>query len=239
MYTLNQIVVRKNNADLKSSIKVLLSLFVMLEQDYEALLYYSDNIEEDSIDRTIVDLPSKHKTIDFAIIESLWFQIIIKSCSFLDEWDRFLGVKNEPEHNHRVKLIKKIVSPARKAINTWKDLKRFRNEVVAHNFRGKDYIVTIEKMGEYNCPRSIPEMYFLISFISRMVRVLASAYQKETNDIVNLSHSNIVSSANDNNEQLKFLNDKLIEVDEKISNEIFSIARHDIMMSIVKMNTDK
>ena len=115
------------NTDLKSSINVLLVLFIMIEQNLEALIYYEDNIQEASIDRSVTSFAEKHEVIDFAITESLWFRIITLSCSFLDEWDRILAVKYEIEYRRKLLLIKKVLKPARRAISYWKDLKGMFN----------------------------------------------------------------------------------------------------------------
>lgn len=223
-----------SKTSLKSSIKVLLTLHVMLDQDYQALVYYSENIEEDSLDRTKNNIPLKDEIIDSTIIDSLWFQIIIKSCSFIDEWDRFLGVKNESEHIERLRLIKSVASPARKAINFWKELKKFRNEITAHNFRDKQNVVKIDDIGNYDCPQNLRELSFLIAFISRMINILCKNFEEEIPEII-YSFSEVVNStvnskeanlkSNKKLEELKIL---LTQVDENISERIWNIPRYDL-----------
>lgn len=225
--------------DLYSSIKVLLSLFIMLEQDFDALVYYQDHIEEASLDRSKINLPEKHETIDYAIIESLWFQIIIKSCSFLDEWDKFLGVQNEPDHIPRLRLIKKVVSPARKAIGSWKDLKKFRNEITAHNFRDKEHTVTIENISEYDCPQTTADMFYLIGFLARMVSVLTHCFPEYLTKVKALAHAGHFGSGHQIDHKLEFLKDKLKDVDELISENTFEIARFDIFNSIDRQMNEK
>jgi len=223
----------EENTKLESSIKVLLILFVNLEQNFEALIFYSDNIAEDSIDRNETSIPNKSETIDSTIIDALWFQITIKSCSFLDEWDKFLGVKNEPTLVPKLKLIKSIVKPARKAINTWTELKEFRNEIVAHNFRKKkEQLVMIDQMGDYDCPQTIGEMYFLICFIDRMIRVLTKNFPKEVEVVIEQARLATLKPANDIGDKLKELNEKLISIDEAISKEIFAIHKYDFLKGL-------
>lgn len=223
---------KQGNTNLQSSIKVLLTLFVMLEQDYKALVYYSDNVEEDSPNRLKTNLPEKENIIDFAITEALWFQIIIKSCSFLDEWDKFLGVKNEQEHINRLILIKRTVAPARKAINSWKELRKFRNEITAHNFRGKDHRVTIDEISQYKCPQSIDEIYFLICFIQRMIAVLTHVFPNETQNIVNVTHANTLNISPISESRLRELRQYLLDIDEKLSESVFDIFRHDLLETL-------
>ncbi|BFP43236.1 hypothetical protein FGF1_40810 [Flavobacteriaceae bacterium GF1] len=213
----------------------------MVNQDYEALEYYSDNLHESILDRSKVSIADKDEIIDSTIIDSLWFQIILKSCSFLDEWDKFLGVKNEPEYKERLLLIKKIVAPAKKAVNIWSDMRRFRNQIIAHNFRDKNFSVTLDNMGDYDCPNTRGEIYFLISFLNRMINVLQANFSSEIPDIVNDSYSNVMrQKENSENHQLektkrlKILEQKLQEVDNSIANNIWAIPRNDIRQSVYK-----
>ena len=229
-----------SKTSLKSSIKVLLTLHVMLDQDYQALVYYSENLEEDYIDKTKYNIPLKDEIIDSTIIDSLWFQIIIKSCSFIDEWDRFLGVKNESEYIEKLRIIKSVASPARKAIGFWKELKKFRNEITAHNFRDKEHVVKIDDIGKYDCPQNLRELFFLIAFISRLINILCKNFQEEIPEIIH-SFSEVVKSTNNNedsnlksDEKFEKLKNLLIKVDEDISERIWNIPRYDIRNEINK-----
>lgn len=203
----------------------------MIDQDYQALIYYSENLEEDSLDRNNNTIPLKDDIIDSTINDSLWFQIIIKSCSFIDEWDRFLGVKNESEYIEKLKLIKSVASPARRAINFWKDLKKFRNEITAHNFRDNKGVVKIDNIGDYNCPQNLRELSFLICFIERMIKILCANFPEEIPEIINSFSEVIKSSTNISQENIlasdnKFVNLKnlLNNVDEKISKKFSELS---------------
>lgn len=207
----------------------------MIEQDYEALVYYSNNLEEEVLDRKRTNIALKHETIDFAIIEALWFQIIIKACSFLDEWDNFLGVLNEDKYKARLKLIKQVVSPARRAFKHWKEIRKFRNEITAHNFRDKKHVVTIDKISEYNCPQSVEELYYLVSFLSRMIHVLTSNFPSEIQWVASSasaeSFNGTTQHTSDNLTELKNL---LSEIDNVISERVWDIPRFDILDGIKK-----
>lgn len=228
------------NTSLESSIRILLSLCAMVGQDLEALVYYGKYVDEESLDRTKINLPPKDETLDYAVLDSIWFQIIIRSCAFLDEWDKFLGVLNEPEYSDRLMLIKKVVAPAKKAINKWKELRKFRNEITAHNFRGKEKIVTIDQMGQYDCPQSETELYYLVSFIDRMTRVLVAAFPKEYELALESSKKMVKKKQKDISEnRLKELKQSLIEVDDQISNRVFDIYRYDFLQNLSTALSDK
>lgn len=106
----------------EESIRILLNLYVTIEQNYQAFVFYEEYLSEESLKSE--SIPSrKEYSIDEAIIESLWFQIILKACSFLEEWDDFLAVRTNQEDRNKLILIKKVVSPARKQIINGKTLK--------------------------------------------------------------------------------------------------------------------
>lgn len=222
----------KHNTDLKSSLKVLMTLYVMIQQEFEALIYYSDNISEDNLNRNVIPLAPKNEVLDTTIIDSLRFSIVLKACSFLEEWDQFLGVRNEPEIIERLKLIKRTVTKARRALNYWKDLKSFRNEIIAHNFRGKGNEVKIDMLVEYDCPQTVPELYFLTAFMNRMINVLAGYFKEQAIEIVSDFENIKFKGKTIEDEEIEKLKNILNEIDESISIEVFSIARYDIIQGI-------
>lgn len=223
-----------NNTDLKSSIKILMILYVMIAQDFESLIYYIKNESRHISDKEGNILPND-ATIDSTIIDALRFSIILKSCSFIDEWDRFLGIKNEDEVISRVKLIKGVVSKVRRELNHWRDLRDFRNEIIVHNFRGKNNMVTIDMMSDYNCPQTIPELYYLASLIERMISVLTANYSDITNEIVE-KFGDMTSKQKSSSFDIDFkeMESKLQIIDEEISNNIFNIFKYDLYSELGK-----
>jgi hypothetical protein len=222
-----------NEISLYSSIKVLITLQVMMNQDFEALIYYLKNISNDVIRNTHNGISKKEDYLDTTVIDALRFSIVLKACSFIDEWDSFLGVRNELEQKNRIELIKKSVSKARRALNQWKDLRSFRNEIIAHNFRNKNNEITIDMMGEYNCPQTISELYFLIAIIERMNSVLSACYKDIVNGIVS-DFACILEKRQFYSNHFDFgdIQSKLLEIDEEISENVFTIIRYDFVSNI-------
>jgi hypothetical protein len=206
----------------------------MINQDFEALIFHIRNQSEDTSNADEVTL-SQNEIIKTTIIDALRFSIVLKSCSFIDEWDGFLGVRNENELKSRIELIKRTVTKARREINNWKDLRAFRNEIIAHNFRGKNNIVTIDMMGDYDCPQSIPELYYLVALIERLIRVLTACYSDISNEIVK-NFGNIIARQKypSSDADIKIFESKLQEIDNEISDNVFSIYRHDIDFELAK-----
>lgn len=223
----------EKSTEIQKSLTILLSLFVMIEQNYEALVYYESFLSCDTNTYKSSNLPDKRELyIDEAIIESVWFQIILKACSFIDEWDNFLGIRTELEAKYKIQLIKRVVKPARKAIEKWTGLKSFRNEIIAHNFRDTKGNFRLMLINEYNCPKTTEELSYLIKFLHRMTSVLSCNFPMETNRILEglddtmlkkmeIKENLVTNSFNNLEESLKI-------IDNYISEEIFTIPRYDL-----------
>lgn len=211
--------------ELEKSLSVLLSLYVMIEQNYDALTYYEDIFSNNSEVFNNLGLPDKKELfVDEAINESLWFQIILKTCSFLEEWDKILGIITETEYKTKIRIIKRVVKPARKAIDNWKGIKSFRNEIIAHNFRNSKGEFKLHEIATYDCPQTNEELLYVVTFLNRMIQVLSFNLPIETQTIVNsmgkIYQESTISSSNDDSKYLK-LKEILKRVDEQISIEIF------------------
>jgi hypothetical protein len=103
--------------------------------------------------------------------------IIIKACSFLDEYNKGLAPLNYPEYSDRIKLIKTILKPATKRINKWSDLRNYRNDIIAHNLKkGTDYILNDNNKVEYNIPHTDNEMFLLCELIFMMTREIHNQF---------------------------------------------------------------
>tara|TARA_B110000908_G_C10259523_1_gene458126 strand:+ start:3582 stop:3965 length:384 start_codon:yes stop_codon:yes gene_type:complete len=64
-------------------------------------------------------------------------QLIILACSYLDEYEQQLTPIKHPEHIDSILSFKKVTKPAIDRIKKWKDLKKYRNQITAHNYRIK------------------------------------------------------------------------------------------------------
>lgn len=221
----------------QESIRILLSLYVTLLQNFQALIYYEKYLSEESENLNKIDLPSRNEDcIDEAIYESLWFQIILKACSFLEEWDGFLAVKTNEEDQNKLLLIKKAVAPARKEINKWKDLKKFRNEIIAHNLRNNQKQFSLDDLEKYDCPNTNYELYYLVAFLERMAMVVSKNYPNETHNIISLAENAVAHSKRSSEGKIpeKELKKAYNQMNKNIDNNIWSIVRFDI----IKANYD-
>ena len=103
------------------------------------------------------------------IYEALYYQILLKTCAYIDEWNNIFGVKTEEVDKTTIINVKKIARPAYKNISDWKHLKIFRNQVIAHNHRdnygNNIYINQIQ----YHSPQTISEIYLLVLSLTKMM----------------------------------------------------------------------
>ena len=236
----------KNNREetkLESSITILLSLYIMIEQNYTAMVYYMENIDETSENRRKLLIPPKRDLfVDEAITESLFFQIILKICSFIEEWDTCLGVLNEDRYLNKLILIKKVVKPATEAFKNWKDIRKFRNEIIAHNFRkNKSNNITLFDINKYDIPQSAHELSVIVSILDRMLRVLIFnfpiVYKKACNETLDRLLNE--PKFDKTKESAKDWDKVITEIDLRISDNIWSIVKFDMIESLVRQIRSK
>ena len=162
---------------LEESIGILMSLYSSLDQKIQSLIYYEDYLTDDSTIFQKSNIPSKEQEpIDTTIVDALRFQFLIEVCSFLDEWDNFTGVKTNSEFESKIKNIKQVVKSARKGIKYFSDIKKFRNEVLAHNYRDSKKEFSLNKIAYYNIPNSISEMALVLYSLKRMLDILIANF---------------------------------------------------------------
>ena len=94
---------------------------------------------------------------------SLQSTILIKACSFIEEFATF---KSLTKAVAGIDDFRTRVKPIQKQIDSWVDLKEFRNVVLSHNYRntkksGINFFLQGERV--YNIPSSPPSMKLLTS----------------------------------------------------------------------------
>jgi hypothetical protein len=123
----------------------------------------------------------KSDSVIFSIITS---QIIITTCSYLDEWEVLGNLIKEGE-SHRILTLRKIVKPAISRINKWTDMRQFRNNIIAHNHRIKkenNSFAILNIPRKLNCPNSFYDYILLMGCIFITKNVLLRMFQKEYNE---------------------------------------------------------
>lgn len=96
---------------------------------------------------------------------------------------------SEPQYQLRIAEIKKIAKPAYKEISKWKDLKAYRNNMIAHNLRidGKDFSFKI--LGKYNSPRTYRDIVLLRKHLTIINSLIQAEFEHEIIKIDDLINS--------------------------------------------------
>ncbi|WPU92495.1 hypothetical protein SNE25_24515 [Mucilaginibacter sabulilitoris] len=166
------------------SVLTLWSLFVLIDQHFTALFTYRNLI--DNID----DLETEENISLDTIREALIYQILLKTCAFTDEWDQHLGLKTEPEYFDEIVRLKKVLRPARRILERWKGLRKFRNHAIAHNHRDeKGNHIYLGNTRFYHTPETIGDLAYLIFALEKMVKILAGAFPAQFSNAIKLSEN--------------------------------------------------
>ena len=143
------------------------------------------------------EFPTKdsEKIIDkeLTLFNSLFYMTVIDSVSFIDEYQQVFGVKTEKKYKDRIIVTKAINKPLISKICEWKDLRDFRNNLLAHNLRiGKngDYVFSIENL-DYNAPRNLNDLFLLTNLIQFSTDTFYSEFENEVHEFASKTTKNI------------------------------------------------
>jgi len=100
-------------------------------------------------------------------------------CSYLEEYNKNFLAKSEEEFHIRIKEVKKIAKPAVKKINEWKDLREYRNHMIAHNFRIDGNEFCFNMLGQYNAPRTYRDIAMLRKHLMMIQGIIEAEFRNE------------------------------------------------------------
>jgi hypothetical protein len=149
--------------------------------DFDIALYhlvFIGNSIENTLDAFTNVLDKVEPQHERTLYASTFSIVLIQTVSFLDEYHNFIRATDE-ELNNTIKAIKKAVKPAVDQINEWKEIRDFRNHVLAHNLRrGKKMITVFTKgLNSYDIPKNSAELIVLQSCISMIKKTFESAFR--------------------------------------------------------------
>ncbi|MDP4282953.1 MAG: hypothetical protein Q8891_00900 [Bacteroidota bacterium] len=114
---------------------------------------------------------------DKAHYVALYNTIILNTCSFLDEYNKKFLLNSEPEFHERILQIKKIARPAFKKLDEWKELRQYRNHMIAHNFRVDGDEFSFYMLGQYNAPRTYNDLVMLRKYLAMINTVIMEEFK--------------------------------------------------------------
>lgn len=153
------------------------------------------------------DVESRFKSLDYHILD-LSNYIIMETVSFLDEYHNYFLANTDSEFKQRLSEIGIINKPILKKINHWKDLQKFRNEVIAHTWRiGKSF--NIPSFNKYSIPRTPLELNILVNLVAYVYQIIYNEFfeehkqaYKELDKVIDKSEPPEVDFSNLNKEQM-------------------------------------
>ncbi len=148
---------------------------------YEALfILYKCNL---TINRLWSLIETSQEDIDEIKDHALLFTNYIKmeSVSFLEEFNEGFYFKIENDYKQRMNEVRLITAPIIKRIKKWKDLEKFRNNIIAHPWRNKGKFV-VPDQHLYNVPRNWFEIGVLVNLVNYVWSVIKVEFQNELNE---------------------------------------------------------
>jgi hypothetical protein len=143
------------------------SLFIL----YKCNLNIS-NLLELILEKIHQDNPNEDETMLLA------HYLQMESVSFIVEFKENLYQYSEKEYRQRVADIQKITKPIFNRINKWKDLNKYRNNIIAHPWRDSGKFV-IPNSQSYNVPKSWLEITVLGNYIKYIWAMIGAEFTRE------------------------------------------------------------
>ena len=169
---------------------------------------------------------------------SVQWNVMITTISLLDELDKYLFQYKysnfaDKEVKEKIGSYKYIVEPILDSIKKWTDFRKFRNNVLAHNFRSKSEgfrsVHLTNKLHSYNAPESTMDLITLFKYVNSISKIAEEMFKSEYEEgkaiidafnnspkrlstpeegrqKVNTSFLEVNKRINDYNEELKNLN---------------------------------
>lgn len=113
---------------------------------------------------------------DFAVLFT--YYIKLETVSFLEEFNNGFYHETEKQYKQRISEVRKITAPIIRRINKWKDLERFRNNIIAHPWRHKKQFV-IPDQNDYNVPRNWFEIGVLVNLNNYVWAMIQAEFDLE------------------------------------------------------------
>ncbi len=150
-------------------------------------------------------------------------EIIIRACSYKDEWNNQFAKNILEKDKQRMEVIKKICQPAWDRINEWTEMVEFRNVSLAHNFRlerPKRNFINIYNLTEkryLKIPNHVNELMLLYECINLITSsVICEFYEEfETAKSLIKIEDNIESVPIDNVKELNEIGSKMMLIIEQ------------------------
>ena len=158
---------------------------------------------------------------------SVQWNVMITTISLLDELDKYLFQYRysnfaDKEAKEKIGAYKYIIEPILISIKKWTDLRKFRNNVLAHNFRSKSdgfrSVHLTNELHNYNAPESTVDLIALFKYVNSISKVAEEMFKSEYEEgkaIIN-AFNNSQKRLSTSEEGLQNVNTSFLEVNKRI-----------------------
>ena len=178
---------------------------------HNALLSVADKINEDE---------------KLVIRYSIQSNVMLDTISLLDEINKYLfNYESTVEQPIKAKIesYKYIIEPVLNEINKWTSFRKFRNNILAHNFRNdKDDFKSVffgKELHDYIIPNSTMDLLTLFQFTNQITKIAEELFKHEYEEALNIVErfKTVQKEVNQSaEEETNRINQKLIEVNQRI-----------------------
>ena len=156
---------------------------------------------------------------------SIQWIIMIIAQSLIDELNKFLFKykTTDLDLKNRIKAFRKIIAPAVEEIHKWRDMREFRNNVLAHN--GRNYsgesVILSSKFNNYNIPLYHNDFFVLFQLLKIITEKAEEIFAKENleaqriMDNLNTKQKEVIIDKQDWAETLKKTNKVISEIGKR------------------------
>lgn len=117
---------------------------------------------------------------------------ILDICSFLDEFDIFNSLA---KNNERIRSLCKRAKPVLNRIKEVKGLRKYRNVMVAHNFRLDNELDKVIKLSDFtknnDYPNSIAEVFFISCLCLTLIELIFEEFNDELELALKIYYSHL------------------------------------------------
>lgn len=176
----------------------------------------ADKIEEQQVlfrHLLQLDSPFDKYPSDMIMKAVLYNHTLLICNAILDEFNREFTPLKCTEFADRVNKFRRQIKPVLGRIDKWKDLKNYRNQIIAHNLRIKGISIfdKDDKSISYNAPHTNNEIKLLVELLALITMNIGVEFP-ELRDSLNMSeHINDKLALNFVNIDLKAEHDAVVE----------------------------
>lgn len=122
---------------------------------------------------------------EIGIRYSIQWNVLIITVSLFDELNKYIfKYRSEDALTQRkIELLGSIIEPAIEEIKKWNDIRKFRNNVLAHNFRidSNDFesVHLSNKLDSYNIPQSYLDLIILFKYWDTITKIAEEMFKDE------------------------------------------------------------